>query len=358
MPKRSTRRDFLRGKSVPAAPSETDGAAADAWNDREHCLLQVGRDAMACRFEIFLNAGQYPQNAEAAVEALDEVDRLEALLSVFRAESEISRVNRTAAAGPVEVESDLANLLRLAVRLHEETDGALDVTAGPLSDVWGFSRRQGRVPSESELADAMARVGTGHLEFEAQRGAVRFLRPGMKLNLGAIGKGYALDRAAEILAAAGVEHFIIHGGQSSVLARGNVGPPGEATGWTAGVPHPLFPRRRLARVRLCDRALGTSGSARQGFRHQGRRLGHVLDPRSGWPAEGLLSATVLAPTAAEADALATALFVLGPERAMQFADRHPDLAVLLVVPQTAHRIELVTAGFRPDEIKIEPPEEA
>jgi thiamine biosynthesis lipoprotein len=153
----------------------------------------------------------------------------------------------------------------------------------------------------------------------------------MEINLGAIGKGFALDRCAEVLDARGVQDYLIHAGQSSILARGSRS-AGKGSGWSVAVRHPLKPTVRLAELRLFDRALGTSGSGNQFFYFQGTRYGHVLDPRTGSSVEGILSATVLAPNAAQADALSTAFFVLGVDQVRQFCQNHPDISAILVCP--------------------------
>jgi thiamine biosynthesis lipoprotein len=164
------------------------------------------------------------------------------------------------------------------------------------------------------------------------------------MNLGAIGKGYALDRAAEVLQDAGVEDFLLHGGRSSVLARGsNAAAELGAGGWTVSLEDPLRPGRTLAEFTLRNAALGTSGTAAQFFRHGGRRYGHILDPRCGQPAEGMFSATVVAPTAAEADALSTAFYVLGPDRTAEYCGRHPGIAALLVAASPDRNASRVAA---------------
>lgn len=319
---------------------------------RQGSFLRVSRAAMGGQFEVFLNAGQYDEATEAALAALDEVQRIEEQLSIFRATSQINRVNHLAADGPVPVDDELFDLLALAVRLHGQTAGTLDVTTGPLSDAWGFSRREGKLPTQRQIDVAMTRVGCDKLELDAERHTVRFQVPGMRINLGAIGKGHALDRCAAVLEARGIGHFMVHGGQSSVVARGascdDVG-SGEASGWIVGVHDPSRHGRRLAEIRLRDRALGTSGSEKQFFRHQGRRLSHVLDPRTGWPAEGLLSATVSAPTAVLADALSTALFVMGPDEAVAFCEARNDLAAFLVEAK-GNRIATRATGFTPGDL--------
>ena len=340
---RTSRREFLKGKAAVDALGEvvrrTDGVeSADAdpqqvgaveFSPRDAYLVSVSRPAMACDFTIYQNAGQYPLGTDAALEALDLVDALEDQLTVYRDESQLVEINRRAAEGPVAVEARLFDLLEQAMVLFEETDGAFDITTGPLSVAWGFFRRAGRVPSHEQLAEAHARVGSQYVRLDAASQSVSFLKPGIELNVNSIGKGYALDRGAELLQRAGVDDFLFHGGQSSVLAHGSHA-QARAGGWTVGLRHPLRPERRLAEFYLRDRALGTSGSGTQFFHYQGRRLAHVLDPRTGHPAEGTLSSTVLAPTAAEADALATAFFVMGPERARAYCQHHAEIAMLLV----------------------------
>jgi thiamine biosynthesis lipoprotein len=164
---------------------------------------------------------------------------------------------------------------------------------------------------------------------------VRYLRPGLEINLGSIGKGYALDRAAAIVRGRrNLPGALLHGGHSSVYAIGIE--PGDERGWAVGLGHPWEPGRRIALLRLRDRALGTSAATFRHLEHDGRRLGHILDPRSGWPAEGVALASAVAPSAAEADALATAFYILGAEKTRAYCDAHPDVgAVLLLEGQEA-----------------------
>jgi len=360
MKRKSSRRDFLKGKSAadamidalqgalpPGGPPSPPNHPVD-----EAYFLHVSRRAMACEFEVRLNAGQYEHGTEAALKALDLVDALEEQLSIFKEDSEISRINRTAAEAPVEVEPNLFELLRLAARLHGETGGAFDLTAAPLWEAWGFARRAGAVPEENVVVEALKLVGSDLVKLDHHRKTIRFLRPGVKLNLGGVGKGYALDRCAELLLQEGIEHFLIHGGNSSVLACGSPGPAaGESSGgllrgWEVGILHPLRPDRRLAEIRLDGRALATSGSWAQSFVHRGRRHGHILDPRTGRPAEGVLSATAIAPTATLADALSTAFYVMGPKATADYCQQRPEIAAVLVCPvRHSGGIEIKTAGL-------------
>jgi thiamine biosynthesis lipoprotein len=318
--------------------------------------LVVGREAMACRFEVVFNVGEVPDATELGVAALDLVDEIEATISIYREESEISRLNAGAAAGWQPVSDELHGLLALARELHDRTGGGFDIAAGALVRAWGFLRRQGRTPTDDELASALAASGMRHVELDAAGRRMRFTRPGVEINPGAIGKGWAVDRASDALAAAGVPSMLVHGGQSSVRARGIHGPalPGRR-GWPVGLRHPLFPGRRLATITLDDRALGTSGSATQFFVDRGRRLGHILDPRTGRPAEGVLSATVIAPTAAVADALSTAAYVLGVAGLETIAPPGGDVAAILVLPgRSPASVRVVMANVAAETVAIEP----
>ncbi len=281
---------------------------------------------MATTFEILFPVDQ-PRAAELAEAAFELIDELEAQLTVYRDDSEVSRLNARALNEPVAVESHLFQLLVEADRLTRETGAAFDVTAGPLIKAWGFFRRQGKVPSPAERQAALDRVGMRHVELNPAARTVRFRKPGMEINLGSIGKGYALDRCAEMLRSRGVASALLHGGGSSVLAIGSQ--PG-ASDWPVGIRHPWDESRRLGIVHLRDRALGTSAATFQHFEYNKKRLGHLLDPRTGRPAEGIACASAVAGAAAEADALATAFFVLGLEKVRLFCQTHTGVGAVLL----------------------------
>ncbi len=352
--RKTNRRDFLKGKSAAeilgdlaagTGPDQELPPSVQATSEAGHStgrsyLLQVGRRAMACQFQVFLNAGQHEQAVEAATEALDRVDLLETQLSVYLESSDISRINRLAAEQPCNVQDGAFRLLERCLSLAEETDGAFDITAAPLVKLWGFFVRQGRLPSESDIRDTLRLVGRSHVRLDSERHSISLAKPGVALNLGSIGKGYALDQCAHTLDSAGVENYLIHGGQSSIRARGARSQDTQSGCWSVALVHPLRPEKRLAEIELVDRCLGTSGCSRQFFYHRGHRYGHILDPRTGRPAEGVLSATVLAPRAEQADALATAFFVLGVEASRAYCEHHPELSALFVL--AGHRQGSVT----------------
>jgi FAD:protein FMN transferase len=284
---------------------------------------------MGSYFEVRL-AATTPGGVELAPRALDLVDALEEQLTVYRDDSELSRLNNTAHHGPIEVEPRLFELLQTAVALSRETHGAYDVASGALSEAWGFVKGPKRVPDPADLAEARARTGSHHLRLDPERRTIAFDRAGIRINLGSIGKGYAIDRAVEILAA----HWwptsaLVHGGRSSLFALGS--PPGNlGSRWEIALQNPFQPDAPLGVFRLRNRGLGTSGTAYQQFVVEGRVYGHIIDPRTGEPAIGPASVTVLAPTAALADALSTAFYLLGPEGAESYVAAHPEVGVVIV----------------------------
>lgn len=280
---------------------------------------------MACRFEVVLAAEDAGWIA-AARTALNLADRLEARLSVFRDSSELSRVNRQAADEAVRVHPALFDLLRHCAELHAATDGAFDITSTPLSRCWGFLKREPKVPPPDAIEEAMGRIGMHRVALDARARTVSFLRRGLELNLGSIGKGYALDRMAAKLRRLGVTNALLSAGGSSILAIG-----ADRAGWSVQVSSRLHAGVRIARVRLADAAMATSGAGEQFVLADDRLYGHVLDPRTGWPAAGVLSATVITSDAATADALSTAFLVAGPALAARYCEGNPGVLAILAL---------------------------
>jgi thiamine biosynthesis lipoprotein len=329
---RVNRREILRGfRSRPSADVSTMDSAWTSSNELGSSdLMKASRQAMGSFFEIRLPA-RLPGAFDLAVRALDLIDELESQLTIYRDDSEVSRLNASAHLGPVVVEPGLFGLLERAVELGRATEGAYDVTSGALSEAWGFVRGPKRVPDPETLAKARARTGFTHLTLNAADNSVMFDRPGLAINLGSIGKGYAIDRAAELIRGYWwPAPALIHGGQSSVYALGS--PPDQLGGrWEVALRNPFDPSTPLGTIRLRNRALGTSGAAFQRFESNGRTYGHILDPRTGEPpVSTLASVTVLAPTAADADALSTAFYLLGPEGAARYIADHPQVGVIFV----------------------------
>ena len=300
---------------------------------------QLSHRAMATEFVVVLPAPD-SDAIDESLDVLEQLDQIEASLSVYQPESEISIVNRDAARRPVSVSEETFSLLQKAIDWSERTEGAFDITAGPLVQAWGFGKRRGQKPSQEVIDESLSRVGYQHLRLDAGNRTVTFSRPEMSINLGAIGKGDALDRLAGKLRDRGVRDFLIHGGNSSVTAAGDQ-EPGSGEGWKVGIAHPTKPTRRITGIRLRDQSLATSGSGKQFFHHQGRRYGHVIDPRNGYPAGDLLSLTVVTSSAADADACATGWFVAGSQF-IQSRETSGDVLASI----------MVAAGRRQDEVRI------
>jgi thiamine biosynthesis lipoprotein len=310
--------------------------------------------AMATRFELVL-PGEEPGRLRAAGElALAEIERLEAQLSLFRPASELSLINARAAREPVRVSMELFSLLLLARTLHDETGGAFDITIGPLMRCWGFRDGAGRVPSTEELTDVREHVGMHLVQLDPSTSTVRFAAEGVKIDLGAIGKGYAIDRAVDLLRESGIACALLHGGTSTVYGLGH---PPDTDAWKIAIEDP---RRRLeqgmlgatveedtdtraptapfATVVLKDEALSVSAIWGRVLEVDGHRYGHILDPRTGQPAMGAVLAAVALPSATETDALSTALLTLGPDGHEQIVALRPGIRTL-VVGQDGERTE-------------------
>ncbi|QDT53745.1 Thiamine biosynthesis lipoprotein ApbE precursor [Caulifigura coniformis] len=331
-----SRRDFLSGRSARRVVEAAGDVIADRITEEKRVpmagdTIRLETQAMACPWNVIMNPGP-PDQVMKASDAFEVVHDVESQLTVYRAESEISQVNFHAAEGPVEVSQELFDFLDRARKLSLETNGAFDPATGALLRTWRAARREGRIPTQSEIDEALLSTGVAKIEFDAGARTIRFPRAGFAFDLGAIGKGHGVDRAAESLRGAGLTDFLVHGGFSSVYGAGDHLGQG---GWPVALKNPLFLEGSYATVLLNDAGLGTSGSNVQYFRHEGRRFGHILDPRTGWPAEGLLSVTVLAASTADADAISTALFVMGREAAIEWCQAHPEVGALLVPPPSS-----------------------
>jgi len=266
-----------------------------------------------------------PDVERALDAAFDEVRRLDASLSTYRADSELSRVNREAARDWTPVSAETRRLIGRALGVAAESGGAFDPTVGPLVQAWGFKHLDYRMPDPGAIAAARARVGWTGVQLSEARG-VRFMRPGLELDLGAIAKGYAVDRALAVLRARGADAARVDAGGN----QGVFGPSPEGGAWVFGIRHPRREGEILDTVPLTGGGISTSGDDQRGFWHEGVRYGHVLDPRTGWPVRGRPSVTVVAPDAETADALSTALLVLGSSEGEPLLARHPGCRALFV----------------------------
>lgn len=293
------------------------------WSESGH--LERREVAMMGTSVVFVVEGER-EKARAAIAAAEQrLRELEETISEWKPGSEISRLNARAGLEPVKVGPDSMALLKLARQLAAETGGAFDVTIGPLWDLWPFRDRNRPLPTEAELEAARQLVDCSKLELDEAAGTARLPVPGMRVNLGAIGKGYAARLACDVIRSHGFTHAAVSaGGDLCLLGRKLAGP------WVVGIEHPLYPGQYIERFAAGDGGVATSGNSQRFVVRDGKRYGHILDPRTGQPVSHCLSVTIVCTDAAAADAFATAVFVMGPEKGMAWVEARTDVQALIV----------------------------
>jgi len=306
--------------------------------------VESSRMSMACLYAIDAYSAGDEKALRAALDAaLDEVDRIDRLMSHYKPESPLSQINREAGRGEVVVDQELFAFIEQSTRYSEATDGAFDITVGPLMKAWGFFRGEGHLPERSQLAAARRLVGARHVILDRERRSIRFDSDGIELDLGGIAKGYAVDRAVGILKSRGVTAALISSGGSTVYGLGS--PPGR-TAWDVEIQDPLNPSKIAYTVTLKDRSLSVAGSSEKSFEVAGVRYSHIMDPRTGMPVQGMLSVAVLTETGTEGDALDDALFVLGPSKSAEYLKHYPDVEALFFLPQAGQGWKMIRGGKR------------
>ena len=271
---------------------------------------------MATRFEFVLVGDDAVRLRAAGEEALDEIEKTEGQLSVYRSGSEIAQVNSGAANAPVRVSPPVFQLLLKARDLWSLSQGAFDITIGPLVRCWGFMKGTGARPTDEEIKAARDLVGMDRLHLDEKTQTVSFSKPGMMIDLGSIGKGYALDLAAEILRDGGVKNALLHGGTSTILAMGT---DENGVPWKVAIEPPLLEESQHGEigtipkvVELVDQALSVSAPSGKFFVLDGKSYGHVMDARTGWPGGKALLGCAICDRATESDALSTAVLLADP----------------------------------------------
>jgi thiamine biosynthesis lipoprotein len=302
---------------------------------------EASRMSMACAYDILAygeDGGALPGILEAA---LDEVDRIDRLMSHYKPESPLSRLNRAAAAGPVPVDPELFDFIAECLRYSRESDGAFDITVGPLMKTWGFFRGGGRLPTADEIEEVRGRIGYTHVVLDRKARTIRFDRPGMELDLGGIAKGYAVDRVVALLRRAHVTAALVSAGGSTIYGLG--APPGREA-WDVEVQDPAGGGRVALTVPLRDRALSVSGRAEKSFERDGIVYAHIMDPRTARPVQGILSVAVLTTTGTAGDALDDAFFVEGVERTRSALRRRPKTEAIFFLPEASGAWKIVRVG--------------
>jgi thiamine biosynthesis lipoprotein len=298
--------------SVPLPTGDRDGCtdltpARPAGATRH---LRAERRLMGTAFQIRVVTADVARGCAAIDAAFDEVAREEALFSEYRPSSEISAINQAAGQSPVEVDPEVFTLLQRSRWASEVTHGAFDMTFASCGGLW--SVRERRIPDDEAIAACLEFVGFGRVRLDERQSSVLLPDAGMRIGLGGIAKGYGVDRAAGVLQEHGLANFVVDGGGDLRVEGSDIDGP-----WAVNIAHPRNPDRVFETIRLTHGAIVTSGDYIRFFERDGVRYHHILDPATGHPARRSVAVTVIAPTATDADALATGLFVLGPERGLQ-----------------------------------------
>lgn len=250
----------------------------------------------------------------AAERASDEVKRLDRMLSNYKPDSELSKVNREAFSHPVAVSPELFELLSACRAYSRASEGSFDITVGPLMRVWGFYKGSGHLPKPAEVRAVLDRVGYQNVKLDPVRRTVQFKKPGMSLDPGGVGKGYAVDRMVSVLRANGVTSALVSGGGSSIYGIG--APPGEPRGWYVEISDPKNEHKTAAVVYLKNNSVSTSGNYEKFFFAEGRLYSHIMDPRTGYPSEGMLSVSVIASRTLDSEVWAKPFYILGRDWAV------------------------------------------
>ena len=303
--------------------------------------VKLAREAMATRFEIVLY-GDNPISLQAAgEEALDEIEWVESQLSIYRSDSQINHANQRAAWEPVKIEPTIFELLKRCLELNALTAGAFDITLGPLIRCWGFMGGSGAIPSPEAIEEARSLIGIDHIHLNPDEFTIQFDREGVMLDLGSIGKGYALERAKEILEENGIKRALIHGGTSTVAT---IGTPPDQESWKIAITRPLTNKEKekapdedpdlktIGIANLSGNALSVSAIWGKSFQSENREYGHVIDGRTAEPTIGAAQAAVTIPSATDADAISTALLVAGNQGIAWLDKYFPDNEFLLLKP--------------------------
>ncbi|MBI4529910.1 MAG: FAD:protein FMN transferase [Candidatus Latescibacteria bacterium] len=274
-------------------------------------------------------SGDDVNRVEAGVTAaFAEIDRLEKVMSTYRDDSEIARLNRTPARQESVCSEDLFSVIEQAQGYAVLTGGTFDITVHPLIEVWGFEKIGGDRPTPEAIFAALTSEGYRLMTVNVKDRTCTFTRDGMGINLGGIGKGYALDKAVDQLRRYGVTSARLNfGGNISTMGR-----PSDGETWCIRVSHPVKLRERVVDLYLSDRAVSTSANSERFVEIEGKRYGHILNPRTGFPANRQGSVTVVSPSATEADALSTGLFVMSDDQIRLFVQAHQEIGVIVMTP--------------------------
>ena len=309
-----------------------------AWNAVAHAEWYAREDAiMGTRIAVEVWHDD-PAAAERAIDAvIAEMHRIDVLMSVYKEDSQVSRVNRDAAAGPVKVDPELSALVSRALEFSEMSDGAFDITYASVGYLYDYRAR--KHPTESQIQAALPGINWHHVVVDPAASTIRFTQPGVRIDLGGIAKGYAVDTSIAILGKLGITNATVTAGGDSRILGDRRGRP-----WIVGIRHPDDRNKVIARIPLEDAAISTSGDYERFFDEGGVRYHHIIDPKTGKSPHGIRSVTVIAPTSTIAEGLTKSVFIMGPDRGLALINARSDVDAVVV---TAEGKVLYSKGLAP-----------
>lgn len=323
---RATAALLVMTASVPVAPAQDSGQTR--WS----------RYLMGTSIRVEVYDGSLSERQTAVDEAFGAMGEIDRLMSNYRADSELSHLNQSGANGPVKVSPPMLAVLTAAERVSRASNGAFDVTVGPLVSLWGFKDKHAHLPTSGELARVRPVVDYRLIRIDADAQTVQFVRPGVEIDLGGIAKGFAVELAAAALRNRGLNGMIDAGGNQYFIGR----PPGKSV-WSVGIANPDKPDTLLGTVDLSGGSLSTSANTSNFLQIDGKTYGHLLDPHTLRPSEASLSVTIASPDGTLADALSKAVFILGPRAGLALLDSFPGTAGIVAYREADGRIGIAVS---------------
>jgi FAD:protein FMN transferase len=313
------------------------GVASAEWLERTEAI-------MGTRVYVQLWSEDAAKGNAAIDAVMQDMRRIDDLMSHYKPESQLSQINERANREPVQVDKELFDLIKLSTYYSQITQGAFDITYASVGYLYNYPEHVH--PTEAQIKDALPAVNWHNMLLDEAHHTVRFEHPGMRIDLGGIGKGYAVDHGIDILKARGVEHAVVTAGGDTRILGDHMGRP-----WLVAIRHPDNPQKVVTRIPLSDSAMSTSGDYERYFDEDGVRYHHIIDPHTGHSASKVRSATILAPTATQTDGMSKTAFVLGAEKALEIINSMPEYDAVFVTPE-GH--VLYSNGLRPPNPRPEP----
>ncbi len=332
----------------PFSPPSQGGDRGEKESDSDIKLLKQTRMIMGTFAEVSIYSNDEKTAGMAIEESLDEMERMDRIMSNYKKDSELSRLNKKAAKSPVPCNGELLDVIEQSQYYSELSGGAFDITVSPVVALWGFFREKGHVPPDKEIEKVLPAVSYKNIVVNKSNdtkkpAAISFKNTQTQIDLGAIGKGYAVDKALEIIRKYGISNGCINlGGNIYVLGT----PPGK-NAWKIGVQHPRNSGEILGYLELKNEATATSGDYERFFEFNGKRYSHIINPQTGRPVSGTIATTIVAPTGTEVDALSTSVFVLGHEKGMELIKKIPNAEAMIAYEEKDGKIAIdMTQGFK------------